>query len=104
MVFLSRAKSVLLTAVRDKSSIMAERDTFEVWDTELCGWSEPLGTDGHDAGGEGDVAGGAGDLAAIWAQLRVTFACSVAVVLTTSRSASFCASNVVTVVLRLSTG
>ena len=46
---------------------MAERATFEVCDMELCGLSEPLGTDGNDAGGEGDVVGGAGDLAAIWA-------------------------------------
>ena len=87
MVSLSWAKSVLFIAVRERSSTMAEREMFEVCEMELCGLSEPLETDGNDAGGEGDVAGGAGALAAIWAQLWVTFACSVAVFLTTSRSA-----------------
>ena len=69
MVFLSWAKSVLFTAVRERSSTMVERDTFEVCEMELYGLSEPLETDGNDAGGEGDVTGGAGALAAIWAQL-----------------------------------
>ena len=69
MVSLSWLKSVLFTAVRERSSMMADWDTLELCEMELCGLSEPLGTDGNDVGGEGVVAGGAGALAAIWAQL-----------------------------------
>jgi hypothetical protein len=66
---------------------MAERGTIEYCEIELLGLGDPLGMDGNEAVGDGETVGGVGALAATFAQLWVTFPCSVAVFETISSSA-----------------
>jgi hypothetical protein len=67
---------------------IAERSTIEFCEIQLVGLGDSLGMDGNEAVGDGETVGGVGALAATFAQLWVTFPCSVAVFETISSSAS----------------
>ena len=49
MVSINLAKSFTLATVLDKPNMMVDRDTSDVCETELSGFTEPLGSDGYDA-------------------------------------------------------